>query len=463
MALHYCPQCGAKLQPGFRFCPTCGEKLPQLPEPEPEPAHSIRTLSLNPTTDSPAPHTAAVVEASGCSAMIRSPIRSVRQSATKILCSPATPPPPATHSTDQKFVKSPGKRRSAFSKVQEEKESTVSAPSPQTPPPALQGLTSPWKRKLQEDEELKTVSPPPVQTPPSAKGRGKKVKRVCVVEPEEGAEFCDQSGKKWRLEKLLIQSDVELTYTVQQAGGRVSSDEWKHILRMGAKEGQLFSEQNFLQRAAKPTAVEKWMKKFSLDFLGIPSCVGFGVHESYRFLVFEDLGRTLQEVMGETLPERTVLQVALRLLDALEFIHENEYAHADLHAGNVYISTSAPSRVFLSGFGHAFRFCPGGKHVEYREGSRTPHQGNLNFISLDSHKGAGPSRRSDLQSLGFCLLCWMTGSLPWSDATPSGSVICAEKEKYMADVLGLMSSCFKKRRISGGLQSYLSQVVGLHY
>uniref|UniRef100_A0A8B9HX43 Zinc-ribbon domain-containing protein n=1 Tax=Astyanax mexicanus TaxID=7994 RepID=A0A8B9HX43_ASTMX len=58
MALHYCPQCGAKLQPGFRFCPTCGEKLPQLPEPEPEPAHSIRTLSLNPTTDSPAPHTA---------------------------------------------------------------------------------------------------------------------------------------------------------------------------------------------------------------------------------------------------------------------------------------------------------------------------------------------------------------------------------------------------------------------
>lgn len=30
MPLHYCPQCGSKLQPGFKFCPSCGEKLPSL-------------------------------------------------------------------------------------------------------------------------------------------------------------------------------------------------------------------------------------------------------------------------------------------------------------------------------------------------------------------------------------------------------------------------------------------------
>lgn len=110
----------------------------------------------------------------------------------------------------------------------------------------------------------------------------------------------------------------------------------------------------------------------------------------------------------------------------------------------------------MSGFGHAFRFCPGGKHVEYRQGSRTAHQGNINFISVDSHKGAGerqlfiviftlsstesksslhvygcvagPSRRSDLQSLGYCMLCWMTGSLPWSHLSQISS-IATEKEK----------------------------------
>lgn len=473
MALHFCPQCGSKLQPGFKFCPSCGEKLPSLAEqPEgdhgpSEPVRNFRTLSLSPDSHSvllAAHHSKGVVEESACSALMRSPIRTVHQSTAKVMRSPATTPP--AQNTDQKTQTSPRKKRKASSKVQEERESIVSSSAPQIPPSEQQGFTSPRKRKLQEEEELNTVPSPPAQTPPSAKGRGKRVKRVCAVEAvQEGTEFCDQSGKKWRLVKLLFQTDVELTYGVQHASGGASSDELKHILRMGAKEGQLFSEQNFLQRAAKPAAVEKWMKKFSMDFLGIPSCVGFGVHDTYRFLIFPNMGQTLESIMGierGCLPERTVLQVALRLLDALEFIHENEYAHADIHAGNIYISTSGHSQVFLSGFGHAFRFCPGGKHVEYREGSRTPHQGNLNFISLDSHKGAGPSRRSDLQSLGYCLLSWMTGTLPWSD-TQNSSTISAEKERYMTDILGLMSFCFKKKRVSGGLQSYLSRAVGLHY
>lgn len=30
--------------------------------------------------------------------------------------------------------------------------------------------------------------------------------------------------------------------------------------------------------------VEKWMKMHKLDFLGIPSCVGFGLHEAYRYV-----------------------------------------------------------------------------------------------------------------------------------------------------------------------------------
>ncbi|XP_036442294.1 inactive serine/threonine-protein kinase VRK3 [Colossoma macropomum] len=486
MLLHYCPQCGSKLQSGFKFCPSCGEKLPCLVNSaetadtetavvsDPGPHGSLHSLSPGPHSVLSALNSSKdAVEASASSALTRSPIfRSTRQTATKITSSPATPPK-AVKYTDQRALTSPRKRKTS-PKVQEEEEKEpkkVSSLSAQTSPSDQKCLTSPRKRKaspkVQEEEELKIVPLPQAQTPPSAKSKAKRAKRLCVVEPvQEGVEFCDQSGKKWKLVKLLFQTEVELTYGVQQVSVGTSSDDWKHILRLGAKEGQLFNEQNFLQRAAKPVAVEKWMKKLSMDFLGIPSCVGFGLHDTYRFLIFPDMGQTLQSVMDiekKCLPEKAVLQLALRLLDALEFVHENEYTHADIHAGNIYISTIGHSQVFLSGFGHAFRFCPGGNHVEYREGSRTPHQGNLNFISLDSHKGAGPSRRSDLQSLGYCLLSWMTGTLPWSDITKSSSAISAEKERYMTDVLGLMSSCFKKRRVSDVLQSYLSQAMGLHY
>ena len=46
-------------------------------------------------------------------------------------------------------------------------------------------------------------------------------------------------------------------------------------------------------------------------------------------------------------------------------------------------------QVFLAGYSHAFRYCPAGQHVEYREASRTPHEGAVEYISVDSHKGAG--------------------------------------------------------------------------
>lgn len=48
-------------------------------------------------------------------------------------------------------------------------------------------------------------------------------------------------------------------------------------------------------------------------------------------------------------------------------------------------------QVNLVGYCHAFRYCPGGQHVEYREASRTAHEGTVEFISLDAHKGAGES------------------------------------------------------------------------
>ncbi|XP_055755548.1 inactive serine/threonine-protein kinase VRK3 [Salvelinus fontinalis] len=288
------------------------------------------------------------------------------------------------------------------------------------------------------------------------KGKAKKAKRACAVEPLlEGDELCDTTGRKWRLVKLLSQSDAEMFYGVQQNGQGANSSDYKHILKLGAKDGKMFNEQNFLQRAAKPSSVDKWIKHAKMDFLGIPSCVGFGLHaDSYRFLIFSSMGQTLQSFMDEgegLLSEEVVLQLACRVLDVLEFIHENEYVHADIHAENIYISPAQQTKVYLAGYCHAFRYCPGGRHVEYRDGSRTPHEGAIDFISLESHKGAGPSRRSDLQAL------------PWTSLTHTPARVATEKERYMEDVPGLLSHCFGQKKVSSALQVYLSQVMALQY
>lgn len=179
--------------------------------------------------------------------------------------------------------------------------------------------------------------------------------------------------------------------------------------------------------------MEKWKKRHSVPFLGIPNCVGFGLHaDSYRFLVFSDLGRTLQSVLNDglhLLREKAAFQIVVRLLDCLEYIHENEYVHGNITAENIYLNPADLTQVTLAGYCYAFRYCPGGKHVAQREGSRSPHEGTIEFISLDSHKGAGPSRRSDLESLGYCLLKWLCGFLPWSDELDKVETVVEKKEK----------------------------------
>ncbi|NXD77998.1 VRK3 kinase, partial [Halcyon senegalensis] len=233
------------------------------------------------------------------------------------------------------------------------------------------------------------------------------------------------------------------------------------------KDGKIYNEQNFFQRAAKAGTVEKWKKWHSVPLLGLPNCVGFGLHaDSYRFLVFSDLGRTLQSVLNDglhLLREKAAFQIVVRLLDCLEYIHENEYVHGDVTAENVYLNPADLTQVTLAGYCYAFRYCPGGKHVAQREGSRTPHEGTVEFISVDSHKGAGPSRRSDLESLGYCLLKWLCGFLPWSDELDKVEAVMEKKEKYKRDVKCLLQLCFRQRSIPGALQSYLQQVMALEY
>ncbi|XP_075755149.1 serine/threonine-protein kinase VRK3 isoform X2 [Pelodiscus sinensis] len=263
------------------------------------------------------------------------------------------------------------------------------------------------------------AAPPRITVASKAKLSPRRLKSISVVPLPEGTILTDQSSKQWRLGTLLHQSTCGLMYEAQSASGACPQKQ-SYSLKLDAKDGRLYNEQIFLQRAAKRVTVEKWKKMHSVPLLGIPNCIGFGLHGSnYRFLVFPALGRSLQSILDDganILTEKPVFQIAIRVLDALEYLHENEYVHGNVTAENIYVNPADLAEVTLVGYCLAFRYCPAGKHVAQREGSRTPHEGTIEFISLDGHRGAGPSRRSDLQSLGYCMVKWLCGSLPWTDA-----------------------------------------------
>ncbi|KAM9409227.1 serine/threonine-protein kinase VRK3 isoform 5-T9 [Pholidichthys leucotaenia] len=395
MPFHFCPQCGTKLQPGFKFCPSCGEKLPQSESPDDSGPVPTKTEA-----------TASALNTKLVSSVSSEPI----QSSASVI--PVISRPPIR------------KTRNSLRLDKEVKFNIKDAASPTVPstnPAAID--------KFEDNGVVGQVSPqkqPQVNLSPSAPGKS------------------------------------------PRAVLRLNSKETHHIhhIKLGTKDGRIFNEQNFLQRAAKPVSVEKWIKQNKLDFLGVPSCVGFGLHSDlYRFLIFPNMGQSLQSIIKKEkkpLSEKVVLQLACRILDVLLYIHSNEYVHADISAENIYIKPGEKSQVYLTGYCHAFRYSPGGKHVEYREASRTPHEGAVEFISLDAHKGAGPSRRSDLQSLGYCMLHWHTGSLPWTELTQPDQV-ASQKKRFMEDITGLLHHCFGKKKVSSAFQTYLTAVMALQY
>ncbi|KAK9542728.1 hypothetical protein VZT92_000566 [Zoarces viviparus] len=515
MPFHFCPQCGTKLKPGFKFCPSCGEKLP-CPVDESAPVSLTPSLSLSPPKKDE-----AVVNSSLASSSVWKPTESTVgacNASTLVTTRPALrktrntlrldkevkfnnkdAPPPVVPSTSpvrgqrikdngDGLVGTPPKQHTVPLKLHTGAEPASAASPVLKFPRPVRGkakLSSPVKQ-VEEGKRLtdktsrkaeesavdscpvavsSSVSSPISRSPlkVTGKSKAKKAKHASAVEPlREGEEVTDTVGKKWRLGKLLSQSTTELIYEVSRSHFKESKD----ILKLGAKDGRIFNEQNFLQRAAKPASVDKWIKLNKMDFLGIPSCVGFGLHsESYRFLISPNMGQSLQSIMeeeAELVSEKAVLQLACRILDVLQYIHSNEYVHADINAGNICIKPGQKSQVYLVGYCHAFRYCPGGQHVEYREDSRTPHEGTIEFISLDAHKGAAPSRRSDLQSLGYCMLRWHTGALPWTPLTDPDQV-ATQKQRFTEDVPALLSHCFGRKGVSSAFQTYLTEVMTLQY
>jgi len=61
-------------------------------------------------------------------------------------------------------------------------------------------------------------------------------------------------------------------------------------------------------------------------------------------------------------------------------------------------------RAKLIDMGMASRFIVDDDHIQYTPNSVNAHRGTASFISEDAHRGALPSRRSDLENMGWVII-----------------------------------------------------------
>lgn len=55
---------------------------------------------------------------------------------------------------------------------------------------------------------------------------------------------------------------------------------------------------------------------------------------------------------------------------------------------------------------------------------------------------AAHSRRGDLEILGYNMLQWLCGKLPWEDNSPDPELVHIQKKNFMSNIPMLMRRCF---------------------
>ncbi|NXE18773.1 VRK2 kinase, partial [Ardeotis kori] len=302
--------------------------------------------------------------------------------------------------------------------------------------------------------------------PPKGRGGGK----LPVPLPRDMI-LKDTEGKVWRLGSQIGQGGFGLIYLASPQTHVPVEDDAVHVIKVEYLEnGPLFSELKFYQRAAKQEHIRKWMDLKKIRCLGIPVFWGSGLTEykgkSYRFMVMERLGEDLQRIFkdcGSRFKKETVLQLGARLLDTLEYIHENEYVHGDIKAANLLLGYTNPHEVYLADYGLSYRYCPNGNHKQYQENPRKGHNGTIEFTSIDAHKGVAPSRRGDLEILGYCMLQWLCGKLPWEQNLKDPVAVQTAKTKLMDELPDSVMEWDSSGSSCSEIAKFLVCVYGLAY
>ncbi|KAK1408543.1 hypothetical protein QVD17_40409 [Tagetes erecta] len=162
---------------------------------------------------------------------------------------------------------------------------------------------------------------------------------------------------------------------------------------------------------------------------GIPNVRWFGVEGDYNVLVMDLLGPSLEDLFNfcsRKLSLKTVLMLADQMINRIEFVHSKSFLHRDIKPDNFLMGLGRrANQVYIIDFGlvKKYRDTTTHQHIPYRDNKNLT--GTARYASMNTHLGIEQSRRDDLESLGYVLMYFLRGSLPWQGLKAGN-----KKQKY---------------------------------
>ncbi|GMP94871.1 hypothetical protein CsSME_00044149 [Camellia sinensis var. sinensis] len=162
---------------------------------------------------------------------------------------------------------------------------------------------------------------------------------------------------------------------------------------------------------------------------GIANIRWCGADGDDNVFVLDLLGPSLEDLFvycGRKFSLKTVLMLADQMIVRIEYVHSKGFLHRDIKPDNFLMGLGRKAnQVYIIDFGLAKRYRDPttSRHIPYRENKNLT--GTARYASCNTHLGIEQSRRDDLESLGYVLLYFLSGSLPWQ-----GLRAATKKQKY---------------------------------
>jgi serine/threonine protein kinase len=182
---------------------------------------------------------------------------------------------------------------------------------------------------------------------------------------------------------------------------------------------------------------------------GLPKIYELIQTEDYNIMFMELLDSSLEDQYNKhnrnfDLP--TVLKLGVEIIKLIHQVHKKGYIHRDIKPNNFMIGMNK-NKIYIMDFGLSKRFIKSGRHIEFHKNRSLI--GTARYASINMHMGIEPSRRDDLESIGYMLVYFLINKLPWQGLKKKGKAHIKEIGNIkmctnIDDLCKKIPNCFNK-------------------
>lgn len=141
-----------------------------------------------------------------------------------------------------------------------------------------------------------------------------------------------------------------------------------------------------------------------------------------KIIIMDLLGPSLENILNKKkkLRLKSVILLAIQLIELLKYIHDKGYIHRDIKPDNFVMDLDEDKKLYCIDFGLAKKYIKkNDEHISFKQDGKFC--GTARYASIAAHKGYEQSRKDDLEAVGYLLIYLFRGRLPWQN--------CKHKEK----------------------------------